>query len=64
MEAKDIITSLLQQNPLDRLGTGGSYEVKEHHYFMGFVDWNSLLRSDQLIVTSYAPFTNALTITG
>ena len=44
-EAKSIITELLQQNPLDRLGTGGAYEVKEHHYFMGFVDWNSLLRS-------------------
>ncbi len=42
-EAKDIITVLLQQNPLDRLGTAGSVEVKEHYYF-GDVDWNSLLR--------------------
>ncbi|XP_049805773.1 microtubule-associated serine/threonine-protein kinase 3 isoform X3 [Schistocerca nitens] len=42
-EAKDIITSLLQQNPRDRLGTGGAHEVKEHPYFSG-VDWNSLLR--------------------
>uniref|UniRef100_A0A0K2V2B8 non-specific serine/threonine protein kinase n=1 Tax=Lepeophtheirus salmonis TaxID=72036 RepID=A0A0K2V2B8_LEPSM len=42
-EAKDIITALLQQNPLDRLGTAGAYEVKEHHLFSG-IDWNALLR--------------------
>lgn len=42
-EAKDIITALLQQNPRDRLGTGGAHEVKEHIYFHG-MDWNSLLR--------------------
>jgi len=54
IEAKDIITLLLQQNPLDRLGTGGAFEVKEHYYFSGgefggtgggsSVDWTSLLR--------------------
>ncbi|XP_050529258.1 microtubule-associated serine/threonine-protein kinase 2 [Daktulosphaira vitifoliae] len=43
IEAKNIISSLLQQNPRDRLGTGGSHEVKDHPYFYG-VDWNSLLR--------------------
>lgn len=42
-EAKAIITALLQQHPRDRLGTGGSHEVKEHSYFYA-VDWNSLLR--------------------
>ncbi|CAL7946480.1 unnamed protein product [Xylocopa violacea] len=42
-EAKDIITALLQQSARDRLGTGGSHEVKEHPYFYG-VNWNSLLR--------------------
>ncbi|XP_073999406.1 microtubule-associated serine/threonine (MAST) protein kinase dop isoform X1 [Rhodnius prolixus] len=42
-EAKDLITALLQQNPRDRLGTGGPHEVKEHPYFHG-LDWNSLLR--------------------
>ncbi|XP_012277351.1 microtubule-associated serine/threonine-protein kinase 3 isoform X2 [Orussus abietinus] len=42
-EAKDIITALLQQSPRDRLGTGGSHEVKDHPYFFG-VNWNSLLR--------------------
>ncbi|XP_076279988.1 microtubule-associated serine/threonine (MAST) protein kinase dop isoform X2 [Lasioglossum baleicum] len=43
VEGKDIITALLQQNARDRLGTGGSHEVKEHPYFYG-VNWNSLLR--------------------
>ncbi|CAB0041495.1 unnamed protein product, partial [Trichogramma brassicae] len=42
-EAKDIITALLQQSPRDRLGTGGSHEVKDHPYFYG-MNWNSLLR--------------------
>lgn len=42
-EAKDIISALLQQNPRDRLGSGGPHEVKDHPYFLG-VDWNSLLR--------------------
>ena len=42
-EAKEIITALLMQNPLDRLGTAGAFEVKEHGYFYD-MDWNSLLR--------------------
>lgn len=42
-EAKSMITLLLQQNPRDRLGTGGAQDVKEHQYFSG-LDWNSLLR--------------------
>ncbi|XP_018565731.1 microtubule-associated serine/threonine-protein kinase 3 isoform X3 [Anoplophora glabripennis] len=42
-EAKDLITTLLQHSPRDRLGTGGAHEVKEHVYFYG-LDWNSLLR--------------------
>jgi len=48
-EAKRVIGGLLQQNPLDRLGTGGALEVKEHDYFcepgaVQPVDWTSLLR--------------------
>lgn len=35
--------ALLQQSPRERLGTGGSHEVKDHPYFYG-VNWNSLLR--------------------
>ena len=49
-EARDMISQLLHQNPLDRLGTAGAAEVKEHHYFTGTeggqpgLDWGSLLR--------------------
>lgn len=42
-DAKQIITMLLQQNPRNRLGAGGSNEVKDHPYFKD-LDWNSLLR--------------------
>ncbi|CAL4122762.1 unnamed protein product, partial [Meganyctiphanes norvegica] len=43
-EAKDIITALLQHDPLDRLGTlAGAAEVKDHPFFVQ-VDWTSLLR--------------------
>ncbi|XP_067824719.1 microtubule-associated serine/threonine-protein kinase 3 [Heptranchias perlo] len=42
-EAQDLITRLLRQNPLDRLGTGGALEVKLHNFFTS-LDWNGLLR--------------------
>ncbi|KAM9329940.1 microtubule-associated serine/threonine-protein kinase 3 [Gastrophryne carolinensis] len=42
-DAKDLITRLLRQNPLERLGTGGAQEVK-HHLFFHTLDWNGLLR--------------------
>ncbi|KAG8598731.1 hypothetical protein GDO81_002717 [Engystomops pustulosus] len=42
-DAQDLITVLLRQNPLERLGTGGAYEVKQHPFFCA-LDWNSLLR--------------------
>ncbi|XP_067838723.1 microtubule-associated serine/threonine-protein kinase 4-like isoform X3 [Heptranchias perlo] len=42
-DAQDLITMLLRQNPLERLGTGGAYEVKQHDFFHG-LDWNGLLR--------------------
>ncbi|XP_038661533.1 microtubule-associated serine/threonine-protein kinase 4-like isoform X4 [Scyliorhinus canicula] len=42
-DAQDLITTLLRQNPLERLGTGGAYEVKQHNFFRG-LDWNGLLR--------------------
>lgn len=41
--SKDLITSLLQQSPQDRLGSAGPQEVKEHPY-LADLDWNSLLR--------------------
>ncbi|KAL0859640.1 hypothetical protein ABMA27_010764 [Loxostege sticticalis] len=43
VEARSIITELLARNPRDRLGTGGTHQVKEHVYFYG-LDWNNLLR--------------------
>uniref|UniRef100_A0AAR2KQW7 non-specific serine/threonine protein kinase n=1 Tax=Pygocentrus nattereri TaxID=42514 RepID=A0AAR2KQW7_PYGNA len=43
VDAQDMITRLLSQSPLERLGTGGATEVKQHMFFIG-VDWNGLLR--------------------
>ncbi|XP_026733791.1 microtubule-associated serine/threonine-protein kinase 3 isoform X3 [Trichoplusia ni] len=43
VEARAIITELLARNPRDRLGTGGTHQVKDHIYFCG-LDWNNLLR--------------------
>ncbi|KAL8177949.1 UNVERIFIED_CONTAM: Microtubule-associated serine/threonine-protein kinase 3, partial [Gekko kuhli] len=42
-DAQDLITQLLRQCPLERLGTGGAREVKQHPFFRG-LDWNGLLR--------------------
>ncbi|XP_038152007.1 microtubule-associated serine/threonine-protein kinase 2 isoform X5 [Cyprinodon tularosa] len=42
-DAEDLITQLLRQNPLERLGTGGAFEVKQHPFFSE-LDWNGLLR--------------------
>ncbi|XP_053341345.1 microtubule-associated serine/threonine-protein kinase 4 isoform X5 [Clarias gariepinus] len=42
-DSQELITLLLRQNPLERLGTGGAYEVKHHQFFYS-LDWNSLLR--------------------
>ncbi|KAG7263270.1 hypothetical protein CRUP_011263 [Coryphaenoides rupestris] len=42
-DAQDLITRLLRQSPLDRLGTGGTPEVKVHSFFRG-LDWTGLLR--------------------
>ncbi|XP_060768495.1 microtubule-associated serine/threonine-protein kinase 4 isoform X5 [Neoarius graeffei] len=43
-DSQELISLLLRQNPLERLGTaGGAYEVK-HHQFFHSLDWNSLLR--------------------
>uniref|UniRef100_A0A8C1L7C5 non-specific serine/threonine protein kinase n=1 Tax=Cyprinus carpio TaxID=7962 RepID=A0A8C1L7C5_CYPCA len=42
-DAQHLISSLLQTNPLLRLGTGGAFEVKQHSFFCD-LDWSSLLR--------------------
>ncbi|XP_035268301.1 microtubule-associated serine/threonine-protein kinase 2 isoform X3 [Anguilla anguilla] len=43
LDAQDLISKLLRQNPLERLGTGSAFEVKQHRFFTD-LDWNSLLR--------------------
>ncbi|XP_011850335.1 PREDICTED: microtubule-associated serine/threonine-protein kinase 1 [Mandrillus leucophaeus] len=42
-EAQLLISSLLQTNPLVRLGAGGAFEVKQHSFFRD-LDWTGLLR--------------------
>ncbi|XP_075715212.1 microtubule-associated serine/threonine-protein kinase 1 isoform X2 [Rhinoderma darwinii] len=42
-DAQNLISSLLQTDPLLRLGTGGAIEVKAHKFFTD-LDWNGLLR--------------------
>ncbi|XP_019483550.1 PREDICTED: microtubule-associated serine/threonine-protein kinase 2 isoform X7 [Hipposideros armiger] len=42
-DAQDLTSKLLHQNPLQRLGTGSAYEVKQHPFFTG-LDWTGLLR--------------------
>ncbi|KAM6971780.1 microtubule-associated serine/threonine-protein kinase 1 [Aplochiton taeniatus] len=42
-DAQSLISTLLQTNPLMRLGTGGAFEVKQHPFFTE-LDWNSVLR--------------------
>ncbi|XP_053208942.1 microtubule-associated serine/threonine-protein kinase 2-like [Panonychus citri] len=42
-DAKDVISKLLKQDPLERLGTVGASEVKEHPFFDG-LNWDDLLR--------------------
>uniref|UniRef100_A0AAY4BYU7 non-specific serine/threonine protein kinase n=1 Tax=Denticeps clupeoides TaxID=299321 RepID=A0AAY4BYU7_9TELE len=42
-DTQNLISALLQTNPLLRLGTGGAFEVKQHTFFAE-LDWNSLLR--------------------
>ncbi|XP_030630560.1 microtubule-associated serine/threonine-protein kinase 3 [Chanos chanos] len=42
-DAQDLITKLLKQSPLERLGSGGAAEVKHHIFFFG-LDWSGLLR--------------------
>ncbi|KYO48016.1 hypothetical protein Y1Q_0003611 [Alligator mississippiensis] len=42
-DAQDLISKLLCQNPLERMGTGSALEVKQHRFFKD-LDWNGLLR--------------------
>lgn len=40
-EARRILTSLLQKNPAQRLGSHGAEEIRRHLFFHG-LDWNAL----------------------
>ncbi|XP_034048382.1 microtubule-associated serine/threonine-protein kinase 3 isoform X3 [Thalassophryne amazonica] len=42
-DSQELISLLLRQNPLERMGTGGAAEVKQHRFFHN-LDWNGLLR--------------------
>nr|XP_057920952.1 microtubule-associated serine/threonine-protein kinase 4 isoform X3 [Doryrhamphus excisus] len=42
-DAQELITVLLRQNPLERMGAGGAGEVKQNPFFHN-LDWNGLLR--------------------
>ncbi|XP_047725623.1 microtubule-associated serine/threonine-protein kinase 2 isoform X5 [Prionailurus viverrinus] len=42
-DAQDLTSKLLHQNPLERLGAGSAFEVKQHPFFTG-LDWTGLLR--------------------
>ncbi|XP_074473349.1 microtubule-associated serine/threonine-protein kinase 1 isoform X3 [Sebastes fasciatus] len=42
-DSQELIALLLRQNPMERMGTGGAAEVKQHQFFHN-LDWNSLLR--------------------
>ena len=50
-EAVDLITLMLKQSPIERLGAGGAAEVKEHMFFDG-LNWESLLRQKAEFVPS------------
>lgn len=42
-DGKDLVAQLLRRNPKERLGTGGTVEVKRHPFFQD-VSWADLLR--------------------
>ncbi|KAH8821904.1 serine/threonine protein kinase, AGC family [Xylogone sp. PMI_703] len=44
-DAKELVTRLLDPDPLTRLGANGSSEIKAHPFFNG-IDWAKLLRKE------------------
>lgn len=53
LEAKSIMTGLLQREPSKRLGAGGSEEIKRHPFFARWIDWNKL--SQKQITPPFKP---------
>ncbi|XP_069599314.1 microtubule-associated serine/threonine-protein kinase 3-like [Ranitomeya imitator] len=52
-DAKDLITQLLKTNPVDRLGTGGAFEIKGHP-FLNDLDFDTLLSQNPVYVPHLA----------
>nr|XP_019950037.1 PREDICTED: microtubule-associated serine/threonine-protein kinase 3-like [Paralichthys olivaceus] len=48
-DAKDLIFSLMKKNPMERLGTRGAHEVKNHPFFQN-LDMNNLLSEVPLYI--------------
>jgi len=44
LEAKSIMTGLLQRDPAKRLGNNGSEEIKKHLFFSRHIDWKRLVQ--------------------
>lgn len=42
-DAIDLVQKLLIRNPVERLGTAGAFEVKQHTFFCN-LDWHDLLK--------------------
>jgi len=68
-DARELIALLLQHNSVERLGSGGAHEVKEH-VFYDAISWHGLLRQKAEFVpqlehdedTSYFDSTSMLTV--
>ncbi|XP_073411193.1 microtubule-associated serine/threonine-protein kinase 3-like [Dendrobates tinctorius] len=52
-DAQDLITQLLRKNPVDRLGTGGAFEIKGHA-FLRDLDFDNLLIQKPVYVPQLA----------
>ena len=40
LDAKSLITHLLQRDPTKRLGASGAEDIKRHPFFSKHIDWN------------------------
>ena len=47
-EAVDLISKLLDRNPLERLGANGAKEIMKHPFF-GDVDWSKMNDPEEFI---------------
>ncbi|XP_043938357.1 microtubule-associated serine/threonine-protein kinase 3-like [Protopterus annectens] len=52
VDARNLIEKLLNKNPLERLGTAGIHEVKQHRFFKN-LDWNGMLQQEAEFVPQW-----------